>query len=190
MQQARSEVVRSRVVDGAVALLRAGQPVTFKDVAREADVPERTIYRHFPTRRDLLAAVFDWANTQIGFDGPRPTTEAELVALVRRAFSGFDDLAPVVRQMLIEPDSLGARVADVAERRRAAIALVEHEAPGLDRTTTERVAAVVQILGLASTWQSLTQFWDLDGHDAGDTVALAIELLLEAARTRTAPPTT
>ena len=65
-----------------------------------------------------------------------------------------------------------------------ALALVNNEAPGLDRTTTRRVAAVVQLLTTASTWQTLTQYWDVDGDEAAETAALAIELLLDAARNR------
>ena len=75
--------MRARVVQGVASLLDAGRPLTFKEVAEEAGVPERTVYRHFPTRAALLAAVFEWTNGQIGFDGPRPTTEQGVVALVR-----------------------------------------------------------------------------------------------------------
>jgi len=184
LQQAKADVVRARVIDGVVSLLDAGRSLTFKDVALEAGVPERTVYRYFPTRAALLAAVFEWTNEQIGYRGPRPTTQHQLVALVRQAFRGFDGHAPVVRQMLIEPDGRGARLADVAERRRAAIELVRHEVPGLDRSTRERVAAAIQVMTVAATWQSLHEYWDLDGPEAGETSALAIELLLEAARTR------
>ena len=143
-----TDVVRARVIDGVVSLLDAGRSLTFKDVALEAGVPERTVYRYFPTRAALLAAVFEWTNEQIGYRGPRPTTQDQLVALVRQAFRGFDGHAPVVRQMLIEPDGRGARLADVAERRRAAIELVRHEVPGLDRSTRERVAAAIQVMNI------------------------------------------
>ncbi len=35
--------------------------LSFADVARDAGVGERTVYRHFPTREALLGAIFDWA---------------------------------------------------------------------------------------------------------------------------------
>jgi AcrR family transcriptional regulator len=183
-QQVKADAVRTQVIEGVVALLHAGRSLTFREVAREAGVPERTVYRYFPTRTALLAAVFEWTNEQLGYDGPRPTTEDDLMALVRQAFRGFDEHAPVVRQMLIEPDGRRARLADVAERRRAAVELVRNEAPGLDRATRDRLAAAIQVLTVAATWQSLHDYWDLDGPDAAETSALAIELLLEAARAR------
>jgi AcrR family transcriptional regulator len=184
LRELKADVVRGRVIDGAVAVLNDGRPLTFKEVAREAGVPERTVYRYFPTRAGLLAAVFDWTNEQIGYEGPRPTTEAALLTLVRQAFRGFDDHAAVVRQMLIEPDGRRARLADVGARRRAAIALVRNEAPDLDPVTRDRVAAAVQVLTVASTWQSLHEYWDFDGEAAAETSTLAIQLLLEAARAR------
>jgi AcrR family transcriptional regulator len=187
LQDAKADVVRTRVVEGVVALLDSGRSLTFKDVAIEAGVPERTVYRYFPTRTALLTAVFDWTNERIGHEGPRPTTKAGLAALVRRAFRGFDEHASVVRQMLIEPEGRTARLADVAERRRSAVDLVRHEAPGLNRATRERVAAAVQILTVAAAWQSLRDYWDQDGAAAAETSALAIELLLEAARARANP---
>jgi AcrR family transcriptional regulator len=190
LREAKADVVRTRVVEGVVALLDGGRSVTFKDVAVEAGVPERTVYRYFPTRAALLMAVFDWTNEQIGHEGPRPTTRAGLVTLVRQAFRGFDDHASVVSQMLIEPEGRTARLADVTERRRAAIELVDREAPGLDRTTRDRVAAAVQVLTVAATWQSFRDYWNLDGAEAAEASALAIELLLDAARVRAHQPST
>ena len=189
VRELRADAVRGRVVDAAVAVLTDDRTLTFKEVAREANVPERTVYRYFHTRTALLAAVFAWTNDQIGHAGPRPTTESALTELLRQAFRGFDRHAPVVRQMLSEPDGRLARLADVDERRRAALALVSNEAPGLDPATRDRVAAAVQVLTVAATWQSLNEYWDLDGDAAADVSALAIGLVLEAARART-PHTT
>jgi AcrR family transcriptional regulator len=188
VRELKADAVRARVIEGVVAALNDGRPLTFKEVASAANVPERTVYRYFPTRTALLAAVFAWTNDQIGFEGSRPTTEAGLLALVRQAFRGFDDHAAVVRQMLIEPDGRRARVADVDDRRRAATALVGNEAPDLDPATRDRVAAAVQVLTVAATWQSLHEYWDLDGEAAAEISTLAIELILEAARARALDP--
>ena len=183
-QQARANAVRERVLEGVAALLATDDHLTFAALATTTGVPERTIYRYFPTREALLAAIFDWTNARIGFDGELPTDGDGAVALVRRVFPGFDEHAPVVRELLLSREGLDVRLSSMGARRRAALALVNNEAPGLDRTTTRRVAAVVQLLTTASTWQTLTQYWDVDGDEAAETAALAIELLLDAARNR------
>lgn len=51
---------RARLLDAATALLRAGGPsaVTVEAVTRGANVARATLYRHFPSGNDLLAAAF------------------------------------------------------------------------------------------------------------------------------------
>jgi AcrR family transcriptional regulator len=51
---------RARLLDSATALLRAGGPsaVTVDAVLRGATVARATLYRHFPSGNDLLAAAF------------------------------------------------------------------------------------------------------------------------------------
>ncbi|MDG4663935.1 TetR/AcrR family transcriptional regulator [Mycobacterium sp. 236(2023)] len=51
---------RARLLDAATALLRAGGPgaVTIDAVTRKANVARATLYRHFPSSNDLVAAAF------------------------------------------------------------------------------------------------------------------------------------
>jgi AcrR family transcriptional regulator len=51
---------RARLLDAATALLRSGGPraVTIDAVTRGANVARATLYRHFPSGNDLLAAAF------------------------------------------------------------------------------------------------------------------------------------
>jgi AcrR family transcriptional regulator len=184
LSEARSELVRERVLAGVAALLEQGEALTFTAVAKTAGIPERTIYRHFPTREALLGALYEWANARLGTGGERPTDADGLARLVRQTFTGFDALAPVVRELLIAPEGRLARLSQNPERQRAALAIVRGEAPGLDATSARRLAAVLQLLTAASSWQTLRDYWGMDGAEAAETAVLASELLLEAARAR------
>ena len=184
LRDARTEVVRERVLNGVAELLTAGDDLTFAKVARAAGVPERTVYRHFPTREALLTEVFHWANRRIGFGGDLPTDGAGVAELVRRVFPGFDEIGPVVRELLIAPEGRLARLAEADRRQDAAVALVDGEAPGLDATSARRVAAAVQLLTTAATWNALRDYWEMDGAEAAETAALAVELILDGARRR------
>ena len=53
-------------------------------------------------------------------------------------------------------------------------------------TSARRLAALLQLLTTASTWQTLRDYWDMDGSEAAEAAALAVELLLEGARARKA----
>ena len=175
LREARQAVVRDRVLDGVADLLAQGEDLTYAKVAAAASVPERTVYRYFPTRRDLMTAVVAWVNERTG--RPRGTTRDEAIELVRQLFPIFDEVAPVVREVLMAPEGLAARLDDNDERRAAARAVVDHEVPGLDDDTGRRLAAVVQVLTSAATWQTLRDYWDMDGAEAAETVAVALKML-------------
>jgi AcrR family transcriptional regulator len=180
LQDARAAVVRDRVLAGVAELLAAGKDLTYANVAAASAVGERTVYRHFPTRQDLMAAVVEWVNQRAGTQ--RARTGEEAAEMVRNQFPTFDEVAPVVRVLLLAPEGLAARLHDNDERRAAALAVVDHDAPGLDATTHRRTAAAVQLLTSAAAWQTLRDYWDMDGAEAAETVAVALSMLLEGAR--------
>jgi AcrR family transcriptional regulator len=67
---------RARLLEAATALLRAGGPsaVTVDAVTRGANVARATLYRHFPSGNDLLAAAFG----SLIPPAPMPTEEGSL----------------------------------------------------------------------------------------------------------------
>jgi AcrR family transcriptional regulator len=184
LSDARSELVRQRVLEGVAALLERGEALTFSAVASAAAIPERTVYRYFPTREALLGALYDWANARVGTDGERPGDPESFARFVRQTFTGFDALAPVVRELLVAPEGRLARLAQNPERQRAVLAIVRQEAPRLDAPSARRLAAVLQLLTAAAAWQNFRDYWGMDGAEAAETSVLAAELLLEAARAR------
>jgi AcrR family transcriptional regulator len=185
----RAQLVRKRILAGVVSRLRAGKGWTFATVAEAAGVPERTVYRYFPSREDLLHALFESVNAQMGLAQPLPREAGELTHLVRRAFGTFDEMSPVVHELLVSPEGKRARLRNKAARQRAALELVRASAPKLEASATRRLAAVFQLLSSASAWQTLRDFWDLSGEEAAEAVALAIELLVAGAQARPAHPT-
>ena len=178
VQEAKAAVVRQRVLDGVAALIAAGDDVTFAKAAAAAGVPERTVYRHFPSRDALIAGLYADTNARIGFAGEPPRTAAEMTAMVQLVFPGFDSVAPVVAELLASPEGRRARLGALDERRAAARDVVASARPDLDEDAARQLAAVVQVLGTAAVWQALRDFWDLDGAAAAAAVTTAIDHLL------------
>src|ERR1700761_3570812 len=52
------------------------EDLSFSDIAKDAGVGERTVYRHFPTREALLGAFWSWMQTQAQLERPRPPAPA------------------------------------------------------------------------------------------------------------------
>src|ERR1700754_4300098 len=67
---------RARLLEAATALLRSGGPsaVTIDAVTRSANVARATLYRHFSSANDLLAAAF----TSLLQPAPMPPAEGGL----------------------------------------------------------------------------------------------------------------
>ena len=178
LREAQTKLLRERVLDAVCDLIRAGEDVTFTNVAAAADVPERTVYRHFPNRQALINALFAHVNQRIGFGGQPPTTRAGMTAMVQQVFPGFDSVAAVIDELLSSPEGRRARLEAVEDRRAAALAVVADARRDLDHESARHVAAVVQVLGSAAVWRALRDFWDLDGTQAATAVTTAIDALL------------
>ena len=185
LEQAKVTLVRNRVLDAVSELIAAGDDVTFAKAATAAGVPERTLYRHFPNRDALIAALFEHVNRRIGFEDGPPTTAGQMTAMVQRVFPGFDTVAPVVAELLTSPEGRRARLIAVGDRRAAAAAVVADARPDLDPDPARHVAAVVQVLGTAAVWQALRDFWDMDGDEAAAAVTTVIDILLSGPTTTT-----
>ncbi|HKR89731.1 MAG TPA: glycosyltransferase, partial [Phenylobacterium sp.] len=60
------EETREQILRAVARQLEAGEmeDLSFAEVAKEAKVGERTVYRHFPTKEALLGAFWSWMQTQ------------------------------------------------------------------------------------------------------------------------------
>jgi AcrR family transcriptional regulator len=81
---------RARLLAAATALLRSGGPsaVTVDAVTRASNVARATLYRHFPSGNDLLAAAFHALIPPV----PIPPDEGTLRDRLIAALEGFSDL--------------------------------------------------------------------------------------------------
>jgi AcrR family transcriptional regulator len=126
---------RARLVDAATSLLRSGGPsaVTVDAVTRAANVARATLYRHFPSGNDLLAAAFH------ALIPPAPTPPAEgslrdrLIALVSAQAESIADAPVTLTAMSWLTLGGGLERAPGAPRRESS------DSPEL-RTLRERVA--------------------------------------------------
>ncbi len=173
---------RERILAACAGLLESGKELTYAAAAGSAGVQERTVYRHFPAKSDLVLAVWWWVSQRIGLRSFTAATESELIEQMRRSFAGFDAHAPLVRSMLHSEQGLEVRLRANPERQAMMLRCVRDAAPALGEQTLRRAAAAVQVLYSAGSWEMLRSYWGLDGDEAAEVVALAIHSLLEGLR--------
>jgi AcrR family transcriptional regulator len=89
MAATRKDALRSReaLIDAFLELIaERGEDVPMYEIAKRAGVGQGTLYRHFPTRTDLAAAVFERINDQMAevaaHDPDDPDLLRELLTIV------------------------------------------------------------------------------------------------------------
>ena len=182
LRVSQAAATRERIVAACVAVMRRGADLTYASVAAEAGVQERTVYRHFPTKEDLEAALWDWIIGRLTHADFAAGDEEQLVAAMRESFAGFDAGASLIQAMLRSPQGLDVRRSQQPARRAMFEACVDSAAPGLPPQVRDRAAAVLQVLYSAASWDLLRSLRDMDADQAADAIELGIRSFLGGLR--------
>ena len=182
LRASQAAATRERIVAACVAVMRRGADLTYASVAAEAGVQERTVYRHFPKKEDLEAALWDWIIGRLTHADFAVRDEEQLVAAMRESFAGFDAGASLIQAMLRSPQGLDVRRSQQPARRAMFEACVDSAAPGLPPQVRDRAAAVLQVLYSAASWDLLRSLRDMDAAEAADAIELGIRSFLGGLR--------
>lgn len=163
---------------------------SMQDVARRADVSLRSLYRHFPSRRQLFEALYDWGTANAGVAGIVEQLEAldELPAFAHELFVRFEADKPVVRAGVMASLGLGARPERRAEWDSTAARLFQDSGLELDDAEARQAFAVVRLLFTGRVWLSLTERFGLDTQAAADAVEWASSTLIADLKARAGGP--
>jgi AcrR family transcriptional regulator len=180
---------RQAIVEAALTLMRErpGEPFSHESVAAGAAVSPRTVYRHFPTRRDLTEALWVRLRDETGTRWPQ--REAEIAASLRRTFRQFEEFASLTRAAIAAAASTEYPVHGSAEGRAAfqqSLSAILEALPAADGRAL--VAACVAIYS-APFWQMLRDRGQLPPRRAEDAAVMAMDAVITAARQRAAVAT-
>lgn len=88
---------RARIIRAARAVIADADEVKLNAIARQAGVGQGTLYRHFPTREDLLAEVYREDVGELVAAAPTLLAEHEPLVALARWFDRVADYARVKR---------------------------------------------------------------------------------------------
>ena len=113
------ESTRNAILDSAMTMLREepASTISHEAIADRSGIAARTVYRHFPTRGHLGAAM--WARIRDETGTRWPTTEADIAPAVRAQFAVFEKHATFVRATSFASSTTDARAHGSAEGRAA-----------------------------------------------------------------------
>ncbi|HVX46456.1 MAG TPA: helix-turn-helix domain-containing protein [Mycobacteriales bacterium] len=169
-----------RLLDTArTAFLERGTDVPLEDIAREAKVGIGTLYRHFPTRQDLMEAVFlDKVDTLSELSGTLRNTAdpgAALETWLRALIEFSNDFRGLSRSLLLTEDgkvtkkschSILIDVAeDLVERARQAGAIRSDVSSSIVLKLANGIAVAIEHLDAADSERVIQVMMDGMRHD-------------------------
>jgi AcrR family transcriptional regulator len=167
---------RERVLRAALELIVELGPeaTTLQAVAERADVAPGTIYYHFNSRDQLLAAAYDMLRVaweeQEEWATPETSPPAQLRSLLRSCFKDYAQRAALLRVILRirGSDELDAAIARVRARRRAVIVdiMTNAQQQRLLCVPLGRAITMTYTLTSFSAWQTLVEEQGLSPQEA------------------------
>jgi len=183
IRERQAEVVSDAILDALVDRLELQDPadVSLPQVAADAGVSIRTLYRYFPTRDALFAAVGSRIVWRVGL--PTHIDGADDIAASFLRASGALSGHPRLARSLLH-SSLGrlARGGYRRERINDVMAAVAEVADHLEPVEARSRAAVIANLCSAAAFVTVSEEGGLAVDEARTAVAWAITTLIDAMR--------
>jgi AcrR family transcriptional regulator len=175
----QAEETRERILDATGRVMAGGLAfVSIPQVAREAGVSVPTIYRHFPTKHDLLAAVYPHAVRRAGLDElVIPRSMDELRAGLRAYFERTDLFGDLARAAMASPAAEEVRRINMPDRVAIFRRLAGSIEPKPSKADRERIARLLVIL----TASSALRLWRDQLGSSVEEAAVDVDWVLRAA---------
>ncbi|HJP70813.1 MAG TPA: TetR/AcrR family transcriptional regulator [Candidatus Limnocylindria bacterium] len=179
LRAAQAEATRSRILDATMRVIATGVAgLSVPAVAREAGVSIPTVYRHFGTKGELLAAVYPHAARRTGLDTVAdPRSVDEVPPLIRALVERLDALDDVSRAAMASPGSGEVRHATIGTRYERIGAVADSIEPKLSQADRDRITRLLVVL----TQSASLRMWRDHLERSPEEIADDIDWILHAA---------
>lgn len=180
-QQAKA--TRSRILDATLQVMARGiASVSIPAVARVAGVSVPTIYHHFATKADLLAAVYPHLMRRSGVDKvPMPRAIDEVRGAVRAVFERMSSLDDLARAAAVSPAAEDARRTTMPQRLAVGRQLADLHVPKLVAADRERIARLMAVLVTSASLRMWRDHLGLSVDEAAEDIEWVLRAALAAA---------
>ena len=175
----QAAITRDRILDATIRVMAGGlADLTVPAVARMAGVSVPTVYRHFATKRDLLAALQPHLQQRAGIDALElPTSIDGLRGTLVSLLGGMDSLDDEMRAAHASPAAEEVRRVHAPKRFELARRVVDPIAPELSEDDRDGIARLLVIL----TASPALRMWRDDFGASVEQIADEIDRVLRAA---------
>lgn len=171
LAERRNDFSQRLLLEAALQLLERTSitEVTARAVAKQAGVSERTVFRYFATREDLLEAIADEVRKALALP-PAPSSLEELLVLPSALYRAFEAKAELTKAALHTEVFNRMRLTQAKERWAAVTRLVDELAPRRPERERRIAAANVRFYLAATAWHYFRFYF---GFSLEDSIAAA-----------------
>jgi AcrR family transcriptional regulator len=175
---------RTRILDAALSITAKGiAQLSMPAVAREAGVSVPTVYRHFRTKSDLLAALYPHVARREGFDNiPDPRSFDDVRGAVRGIFERLDAMDDLARAAIVSPIADQIRHAGMPDRYARIRRLGDSLDPKLSDANLDRITRLLVILTSSSALRTWRDHLGSTVDQAADDIDWVVRATIAEAR--------
>ena len=180
LRREQAEQTRARIVAAALDLIVGGvEGLTMQEVAKAAGVALRTVFRHFPTRDDLLDATWQALQVRMG-DTPDLETMDELAGFLPVLFARYGAMEDHIRGAMFAQTFVSSRQRLGSDRARKVRRAVAAQFTGGDERSRVMAASAAYTLTVPLVSIVLKEAFGLSSPEAARASAWAIRALAAA----------
>lgn len=182
----QADETRSRILDATGRVMARGiLKLSIPAVAREAGVSVPTVYRHFGTKEELVAAIYPHAMARAGIRDFRfPRTVDEIREGVRAYLGQLDSLDDLDRAAMASPASAEPRQLSMPRRIAVWRQLVDSIEPRLAPADRDRLVRLLAVLLTSSSMRMWRDHLGASVDQTADDVDWVVRAAVAAARRR------
>jgi AcrR family transcriptional regulator len=179
LRRQRAAETRQRIVTAGAELLHEyptwnWRELTVRAVAKRSGVNERTVYRHFPSERELRDAVMHRLEQEANVD--LTGMHLEDIADITRKILEYTSSFPVAQRTVSDP-TIAAANQRQREALLAAVTTATNRWSSVDRKVT---AAMFDVLWAVVNYERLVTVWEIEPNDAIRGIIWVIHLIQRA----------
>jgi AcrR family transcriptional regulator len=189
LRRQRAAETRQKIVEAGARIVHQlpswdWSSVTFRAVAEQAGVGERTVYRYFPTERHLHDAVMQHLEEEAGVSYEGMTLQS-VASVASRVFGSLPSVSAAPQTSPVPGPTFEAE----DDRRREALrSAVTDAAPHWTPAQREALAAALDVIWGVPSFERLVDSWHLDRAHAAAVIGWLIDLMVQAVADDIRPP--
>lgn len=183
LRDEQAEATRQRILDALVRTMARGVAgLSVPAVALEAGVSVPTVYRHFRTKADLIAALAPYLMSKSGLMEIPEMDGQGLGAIVRELYRRMEAVDTETRAAMASQLGHEVRLRTMPQRLANVRKTFAARVPGLSDEELDRFTRLGLILVSSATMRAYKDYLGLAAKEAAEEVAWALDTMERALR--------